>query len=236
MNDGAAFWAVIPAAGVGRRVGGPVPKQYLELAGLPVIEHGLRLFLEHPRIRGVVVALDPADSHWEQVPSARHPGVMRVAGGSERCHSVCNALRFLTGRASGADWVLVHDAARPCLRRSDLDRLIDTLEHHPVGGLLAVAARDTMKAAGPGDQVLRTVPRDGLWHAFTPQMFRLGTLLPALERALEAGELVTDEASAVEYAGMAPLLVPGHADNIKITTPEDLPLARFHLQQQGRSC
>ena len=236
MTDGLGCWVVIPAAGVGRRMGGPLPKQYLDLGGLPVIEHSLRLFLDHPRVRGVAVALDPADLHWPSVPASRHPAVLRVDGGSERCHSVRNALDALSARAGDGDWVLVHDAARPCLRPADLDLLLDTLWHHPVGGLLGVPVRDTMKAAAPERGVLRTVSRDGLWHAYTPQMFRLGPLRRALTRALEAGELVTDDASAMELAGMTPLLVPGHADNIKITTPEDLPLALFHLRRQGRLC
>lgn len=236
MSEAPAYWALIPAAGVGRRLGAAVPKQYLDLAGLPVIEHSLRIFLHHPRIAGVVVALDPADAHWAAMPSANHPAVLRADGGSERCHSVLNGLDLLAARASEEDWVLVHDAARPCLRRSDLDHLMDALHDHPVGGLLGVAVRDTMKAADRANAVSHSVPRDGLWHAYTPQMFRLGPLRALLRRALAAGELVTDDASAFELAGQAPLLVEGHADNIKITTPEDLPLARFYLQQQGRQC
>lgn len=236
MSDASAYWAVLPAAGVGRRVGASIPKQYLDLAGLPVIEHTLRIFLDHPRIRGVVVALDPADTHWQAIPSADHPAVLRVDGGAERCHSVLNALDLLAHRAGEDDWVLVHDAARPCLRGTDLDRLMDALSDHPVGGLLGVPVRDTMKAADEANRVSRTVPRDGLWHAYTPQMFRLGPLRSVLRRALEAGQLVTDDASAFELAGQAPLLVEGHADNIKITRPEDLPLAHFHLQRQGRPC
>ena len=226
-------WAVIPAAGAGRRMGAAIPKQYLDLAGLPVLEHSLRLFHDHPRIRGLAVALDPTDERWEGLPSARHPKVLRVPGGSERCHSVLNSLEALGGYAGGDDWVLVHDAARPCLRRTDLDRLIAILEGHPVGGLLGIPVRDTMKAADARGEVQHTVPREGLWHAYTPQMFRLGALRQALTRALAAGQLVTDDASAMELAGQRPLLVEGHADNLKITRPEDLPLAHFYLTQQG---
>ena len=226
-------WAVIPAAGAGRRMGAAIPKQYLHLAGLPVLEHTLRLFLDHPRIRGLAVALDPTDERWDGLPSAHHPAVLRVPGGSERCHSVLNALEALAGRAGRDDWVLVHDAARPCLRRTDLDSLIATLAGHPVGGLLGIPVRDTMKVADARGEVQHTVSREGLWHAFTPQMFRLGALRQALTRALAAGQLVTDDASAMELAGLRPLLVEGHADNLKITRPEDLPLARFFLAQQG---
>ncbi len=232
----AACWALIPAAGAGRRMGAAIPKQYLDLAGQPVLEYSLRLFLDHPRIRGVAIALDAADERWETLPSAHHPAVLRVAGGVERCHSVFNALEALGRRADADDWVLVHDAARPCLRRDDLDRLISTLEDHPVGGLLGLPVRDTMKAANARGDVQNTVPRAGLWHAFTPQMFRLGPLRQALSEAIAVGQLVTDDASALEIAGLQPLLVEGHADNIKITRPEDLALAHFYLLSQGRLC
>jgi 2-C-methyl-D-erythritol 4-phosphate cytidylyltransferase len=236
MSEHPDYWAVVPAAGFGRRIGTAVPKQYLDLAGLPIIEHSLRVFLKHPLIRGVAVALDPADARWQGIPSAQHPHILRVDGGAERCHSVINALARLSARAGEEDWVLVHDAARPCLRREDLDRLMDELRGHPVGGLLGVPVRDTMKAADPDHRVLRTVPRVGLWHAYTPQMFRLGLLRKALGRALESGHLVTDDAAAMELAGFGPVLIEGHADNIKVTRPEDLPLAEFYLEQQGRRC
>ena len=235
-GGGAAWWGLVPAAGVGRRVGSVVPKQYLELAGRKVIDFTLATLLDHPHVRGVVVALDPGDALWPQTLHASHPRVWTVSGGVERCHSVRNALLGLAGRAAGDDWVLVHDAARPCLRPADLDRLIAGLEGDPVGGILGVPVRDTMKQAGPEDRIEATVPREGLWHAFTPQAFRLGLLRRALERALDAGRLVTDDASAVELLGLRPRLIEGHADNIKITRPEDIPLAQFFLEQQGRLC
>jgi 2-C-methyl-D-erythritol 4-phosphate cytidylyltransferase len=216
-------------------MGAPVPKQYLDLAGRPVIDYSLGLFLDHPRISGVIVALDPADERWLRTAYAEHPQVRRVDGGDERCHSVLNALDLVAGDEASTDWVLVHDAARPCLRAEDVDLLLNTLSGHPVGGLLGVPVRDTMKQVGTDGLVQRTLPRDRLWHAFTPQMFPLGLLHRALRTALEKGSLVTDDASAVELAGLAPLFVEGHADNIKITRPQDLPLARFYLQQQGRS-
>ncbi|MGA7980740.1 MAG: 2-C-methyl-D-erythritol 4-phosphate cytidylyltransferase [Chromatiaceae bacterium] len=236
MSRSAHFWAVLPAAGVGRRVGGVVPKQYLTLGGRPVIEYPLQLFLTHPRIAGVAVALDAADAYWAGTAFAEHPKIMRVAGGAERCHSVLNALDALVVSAAESDWVLVHDAARPCLRGEDLDRLLALLESHPVGGLLGVPVRDTMKQVGPDGEVRHTVPRDDLWHAFTPQMFRLGLLRRALHAAIGAGRVVTDDASAVELLGLEPLLVEGRADNIKVTSREDLVLAHFYLQQQGRLC
>ncbi len=235
-GGGAAWWGLVPAAGVGRRVGSVVPKQYLELAGRKVIDLTLATLLDHPHVRGVVVALDPDDALWPQTLHASHPRVWTVSGGAERCHSVRNALLALAGRAAGDDWVLVHDAARPCLRPADLDRLIAGLEDDPVGGILGVPVRDTMKQAGPADRIEATVPREGLWHAFTPQAFRLGLLRRALEVALDAGRLVTDDASAVELLGLHPRLIEGHGDNIKITRAEDVPLAQFFLEQQGRLC
>ncbi|WP_342450168.1 2-C-methyl-D-erythritol 4-phosphate cytidylyltransferase [Thiorhodococcus minor] len=228
------LWAVLPAAGVGKRMGSKIPKQYLELSGRTVIEHTLKLFVDHDRISGVVVALGPEDGYWGSTSYAAHPKVLRAAGGAERCHSVLNALLALEGRAEDADWVLVHDAARPCLRLEDLERLIDSLLDDAVGGLLGVPVRDTMKRANGGERIDATVDRSALWHAYTPQMFRLGLLRHALQDALAASDLVTDDASAIERLGQAPRLIEGHADNIKITRAEDLPLAHFHLRQQGR--
>jgi 2-C-methyl-D-erythritol 4-phosphate cytidylyltransferase len=144
-----------------------------------------------------------------------------------------NALQELSTHASDEDWVLVHDAARPCVRTEDIARLIAQLTDDPVGGLLAVPVRDTMKRASSNQRVISTETREGLWHALTPQMFRFGKLRHALEQAIEDEALVTDEASAMELAGNEPLLVEGHADNIKVTRPEDLALATFYLQQQS---
>jgi 2-C-methyl-D-erythritol 4-phosphate cytidylyltransferase len=228
------LWAVLPAAGVGRRMGSTVPKQYLELADRTVIEHTLELFVSHDRLAGVVVALSVEDGYWDSTAYAAHPRVRRAPGGAERCHSVLNALSALDGQADADDWVLVHDAARPCLRLADLDRLIDSLLDDAVGGLLGIPVRDTMKRAGADERIETTVDRSSLWHAYTPQMFRLGLLRRALHEALEANDLVTDDASAIERLGLAPRLIEGHADNIKITRAEDLPLAQFYLQRQGR--
>jgi 2-C-methyl-D-erythritol 4-phosphate cytidylyltransferase len=226
------YWAVVPAAGVGKRMASAIPKQYLPLAGRTVIDQTLGRLLNHPQIQALFVALSEQDGWWSDSAFAADPRVTRVVGGSERCHSVLNALDALSAVAAEDDWVLVHDAARPCLRSSDLDQLIERLSSHPVGGLLGVPVRDTMKRTDSTDEVTGTVSREALWHAFTPQMFRLGPLRSALKQALERGEMVTDEASAIELAGLQPLMVEGHADNIKITCPEDLALANFFLQQQ----
>jgi 2-C-methyl-D-erythritol 4-phosphate cytidylyltransferase len=227
------FWAVVPAAGAGRRMASAIPKQYLPLLGRRVIEHSLGCLLEHERISAVYVALSQADEWWPETAYADHPRVVRVPGGAERCHSVRNALEGLRMTAAAEDWVLVHDAARPCLHRSDLDRMIDELAGDPVGGLLAAPLHDTIKQAGPEGRVKATIPRERLWRAFTPQMFRLGELCEALDQALAGGWLVTDDASAMELAGHAPRLLHGRSDNIKITRPEDLWLAEFYLQQQS---
>ena len=225
-------WVIVPAAGVGKRMGASIPKQYLQLRGRPVIDHTLERVLLHPSIDGVYVALAEDDSWWEETGFAGHPDLVRVPGGAERCFSVLSALKTLRDRARPHDWVLVHDAARPCLRRADIDHLIAMLDSHDAGGLLGVPVRDTMKRTSETDEIQDTVERNNLWHAYTPQMFRFDRLFKAMKGAIDAGYLVTDEASAIEWAGERPLMVEGHPDNIKITRPEDLPLAEFYLAQQ----
>ncbi len=222
-SDLPAFWTVIPAAGVGSRMRADRPKQYLDLAGRTVIERTLDCFLEHPMLRGLVVCLAEDDPCWPTLPSASNELIQCAAGGRERADSVFNGLLRLTELGAQADdWVLVHDAARPNLARSDLDRLLEELAGDPVGGLLAVPARDTFKRVGGDGRVSETIDRSVVWLAYTPQMFRLGALHRALADALVAGVAITDEASAMEWAGYAPTLVEGRADNMKITTPEDL--------------
>ena len=229
------LWALIPAAGMGRRMGGDIPKQYLPLGGRTVLEHTLDALAWHPDISGLVLVHGIDDPRAATLPDQlQGKPLLRAPGGAERSDSVLSGLERLAGQASDQDWVLVHDAARPCLRRADLDRLIGTLRDHPVGGLLGVPVRDTMKRADAGNTVRETVDRDDLWHALTPQMFRLGILRAALQAARGRGLPVTDDASAMELAGHVPLLVEGHGDNLKITRPEDLALAEFHLRQQER--
>jgi 2-C-methyl-D-erythritol 4-phosphate cytidylyltransferase len=229
------YWAMVPAAGAGKRMDSAVPKQYLSLAGRPVIAHTLASLLDHPRIDGVAIAIGAGDEWWPTVAAELNAAkpLRVVTGGAERCHSVLNGLEALSAPAQPEDWVLVHDAARPCLTGGDLDRLIDTLADDPVGGLLAVPVRDTLKQADDAGRVAATVDRSRLWHALTPQMFRLGMLHEALRAALARGLLVTDEAAAMEAAGFAPRLVEGRADNLKITRPEDLALAEFYLTRRA---
>jgi 2-C-methyl-D-erythritol 4-phosphate cytidylyltransferase len=225
------YWAVIPAAGCGRRMGGDVPKQYLRLAGRTLLEHSLAVLGHHPRIAGLVVVLAADDVHWDPVRTACTVPVFTVTGGAERCHSVLNGLRVLSQKAHEDNWVLVHDAARPCLHRIDVDKLMQALEDDSVGGLLAIPIVDTLKRAGAGNRVVATVAREGLWRALTPQIFRLGVLARALGSAIARGLMVTDEAAAVELMGSQPRLVEGRSDNIKVTHPEDLALAEFYLRQ-----
>jgi len=227
------YWAVVPAAGVGRRMGAALPKQYLPLAGFSVIVHALNTLLQHPRISGLVVVIGAGDAWWERIRLVSDKPLLQAPGGEERCHSVLNGLQALAAWAAPDDWVLVHDAARPCLPAADLDRLMTALQDDPVGGLLAVPVRDTLKRADPEGRVRATVDRAGLWHALTPQMFRFNLLRDALREALARHLLVTDDAAAMEAAGWAPRLVEGRADNIKITRPEDLALAEFYLRRAG---
>jgi len=235
MNNKKNIWVVIPAAGVGRRMGTDTPKQYLLLNNKPVIEHTLNIFDTHELISEIIVSISKEDEYWQSVDVDMSKPVHKVEGGAERCDSVLNGLKYLKGKANKDDWVLVHDAARPCLRKDDLSLLIETLQEHDVGGILAVPVRDTMKKSVKQDNTNRikeTVERENLWHALTPQMFRFGMLFDALATALNKNEVVTDEASAIELAGYQPVLVEGHADNLKITRLEDLSLAAFFLREQ----
>ncbi|HET9105922.1 MAG TPA: 2-C-methyl-D-erythritol 4-phosphate cytidylyltransferase [Steroidobacteraceae bacterium] len=223
------YWLVMPAAGIGRRFGADRPKQYAPLCGRTVIEWALALFLADERCAGAVVALAEGDPYWAALAPQT---VVLAAGGQERSHSVRNALAALAERASPEDWVLVHDAARPCLPRSDLDRLLAELADHPVGGLLATPAADTLKRAEASREVQQTVDRAGLWRALTPQMFRYGRLCEALDRAHAAGRLPTDEAQAIEWLGERPRLVEGAAANLKITSAADLAIAAALLKEK----
>ena len=227
------FWVVVPAAGSARRMGAAVPKQYLPLAGRTVIEWSLAPFLAHARAAGIVVVLAEQDQRWTQTVLAGDQKIATTIGGAERMDSVLAGLRALQDRAAGDDWVLVHDAARPCLSTTDLDRLLNELSDDAVGGLLAAPVVDTLKRADEGGRVSQTVARENLWRALTPQMFRRDILQRALEAALMQGVAVTDEAQAVEALGLQPKLVAGDADNIKITLPEDLARAERILRSRS---
>ena len=226
------FWPILPAAGVGSRMQADRPKQYLPLQGRLLIDHTLQVMLSYPRFAQVVLVLSPADPYWPSSEYASDSRIIRAAGGAERCHSVLNGLAALDGLAAADDWVVVHDVARPCLRHSDLDKLLRSLTDP--GAILASPVRDTMKRGRVANaQVVidHTVEREQLWHALTPQVFRYAQLRQALQTCLAQGLRVTDEASALEQLGLAPQLVEGRADNIKVTRPEDLALASLFLTQ-----
>ena len=203
--------------------------------GRAIIEWALEPFVDDPRCICIVVALAPADSHWARIAQRR--GWARIetaAGGATRAESVRSALRVLEGRAAATDWVLVHDAARPCLLRADLDRLVLECEAHPVGGVLVSPVADTLKQGGPNASIDRTIDRTGLWRALTPQMFRYGALCASLDAAFAAGRSPTDESQALEWSGAQPARVAGAANNVKVTTAEDLALARALLAPEAR--
>jgi 2-C-methyl-D-erythritol 4-phosphate cytidylyltransferase len=234
MNADNRCWAVVPAAGSGSRMGTAQPKQFLRLGNRTVLEHSLDALWSIPALAGVVLVNDDAVVQRQLSERFAPRLLLAASGGEQRCHSVLNGLRVLAERAQSDDWVLVHDAARPCVRSDDLRVLVNTVTADGDGGLLGVRVCDTIKRVGPDQSVCATVDRDVLWHAQTPQMFRLGQLQDALQAALADGYIVTDSASAMEHAGYHPRLVEGHADNIKITRPEDLALAEWYLKQQGR--
>jgi 2-C-methyl-D-erythritol 4-phosphate cytidylyltransferase len=233
MTAAVRRWAIVPAAGRGQRFGGRVPKQYTPLSGRPMLSWTLHALLAEPSIRGVMVALAPGDRRWTRIPESRDARVRSCLGGAQREASVRLALDALQDRARDADWVLVHDAARPCLRRSDLQTLLREVGDDPVGGLLAAPVSDTLKAADATGRAARTVERDGLWRALTPQMFRYGLLRRALALCAERQRAVTDEASAIEAIGLRPRLVRGNNDNIKVTSAEDAALAVAILELGG---
>lgn len=230
MSASFTFWAVIPAAGSSRRMGAAaVPKQYLQLRGRSVLEWSAAPFLARTDCAGVVVVLAAQDQQWSALELSRNPRVVAAVGAAERWGSVQQGLKSLRDRVGQDDWILVHDAARPCLSRHDLQQLIDAVQADAVGGLLAAALSDTLKRSDPAGRVDATVDRTGLWRALTPQMFRYGLLDRALSEAAIRRVSVTDEAQAVELLGSRPRLVAGSADNIKITVPEDLQRAEYIL-------
>jgi 2-C-methyl-D-erythritol 4-phosphate cytidylyltransferase len=210
------------------------PKQYLPLLGRAILQHTLERLGHYPRLRGLVVGIAADDAYWPTL-AVEVPNLLTTyVGGAERAQTVLNGLRALETYAEPDDWVLVHDAARPCVRHADIDALLAAVAGHADGGLLALPLSDTVKQADHNGCVADTVPRAGLWRALTPQVFRLAALSAALESAMRAGVEITDEASAMEYNGARPRLVHGHADNIKITVPDDLALAELFLREQER--
>lgn len=228
------IWALVPAAGSGARFGQATPKQYLALAGRPLIAHCLDTLCGHRAVEGVAVVLSPDDGRFDSIDMTRWSQRLRVlrCGGTTRAQTVLNGLREMAQRWHESDWVMVHDAARPCLSPALIDRLVETLRDDPVGGILAIPVADTLKRADAEGRIEATVPRQRLWAAQTPQMFRQGLLVRALSQG--AGAEITDEASAVESLGLRPRLVPGDPTNLKVTYPDDLQSAERHLADQSR--
>ena len=225
----ANFHVIIPAAGSGSRMGSETPKQYLALLGKPLIQHTLDIFTKSARISSVNIVLSPDDILWDKRVAVTSSGRIHIlrCGGDTRAATVLNGLRAIQNYSAPDDWVLVHDAARPCLSSALLDHLLDTLQNDSVGGLLAIPLADTLKRSDIEQRVMHTEPREGLWQAQTPQMFRY----EMLKRALQATDgKPTDEAQAIETLGLKPKLVPGELSNLKVTFPQDLLLAEAILK------
>ena len=215
-------WVVVPAAGRGSRFGGEVPKQYLDVGGEPLLGYTLRALLAHASVEGAMVVLAADDAFWPGWQAMAGKPVRTCAGGESRADSVLAGLLALPDSVRPDDFVLVHDAARPNVRLPDLDNLLERGCSHPVGAILAAPVRDTLKRAGSDGAIDATEPRETLWRALTPQLFRRLPLIRALQRTFEDGVSVTDESMAMELQGLRPLLVEGRDDNIKVTTPADL--------------
>ncbi|MFV9616895.1 MAG: 2-C-methyl-D-erythritol 4-phosphate cytidylyltransferase, partial [Gammaproteobacteria bacterium] len=216
-----------------------VPKQYLLLNGRPVLEHTINTLLKNNNISGLVIALQQDDAYFADIKINSNKPVLRAAGGKERADSVLNAIKTLFNYEqfdASNDWVMVHDAVRACLKQQDIDRLVKEVAEDENGGLLALPVRDTMKRQNVDKSVAsvaKTINRENLWHALTPQYFNAASLKNALEKALLEDIKITDESSAMEFAGFTPRLVQGYEDNIKITRPDDLRLASLYLQSQN---
>ena len=223
-----SFSVVIPAAGIGKRVGADIPKQYLAILDKTIIEHSIAPFLAHPDIKKVIVSVAKNDQWFKTLSIAQHPKLTIVEGGKERVDSVLNALKTLPNN----DYVLVHDAARPCLQTSDIDKLISHARTTKTGAMLACRVRDTMKRTNQSNQIEHTVERQNLWHALTPQMFNNQQLITAISN-IDEQHLITDEASAIELAGGSVTIIEGRSDNLKVTQSEDLLLAEFYLSKLG---
>ena len=226
------IWVVVPAAGRGTRFGSEIPKQYLSVGGQPLIAHTLAALFAHPAVEGAVVAVSENDPDWPGWDSFEGKSILTCTGGPTRAKSVLAALDALPVEVRADDFVLVHDAARPNLGQDDLRQLLERGRNDPVGAILAAPVRDTLKRAGDDGGIDGTEPRQRLWRALTPQLFRRLQLSRALEEAGKAGVEATDESMAMELQGLRPLLIEGSEDNFKITTPADLARFEFILSQR----
>ncbi|WP_251359375.1 2-C-methyl-D-erythritol 4-phosphate cytidylyltransferase [Kangiella sp. TOML190] len=223
------IWALLPAAGIGSRMQSELPKQYLEIGDKTILEHSLSNFLKHPAIYKVVVAINPNDQHWPQLEVSSHPKMVTVEGGAERADSVANGLAAIRQMGGEDDWVMVHDAARPCLYSLHIDNLIMARDTSPDGVILAIPSFDTVKVTNNQQTIDKTINREKIWLAQTPQFFPVAKLAKAIQDTKQQQQRITDEASAMEAQGYHPALVVGSKRNIKITEQEDLILASISL-------
>lgn len=235
MDNTTQFIVVVPAAGVGKRMKANCPKQYLQINNKTIIYHTVMTLLSHPRIEKVIVALGDNDEYFIDSGLAEQKNIIKVHGGIERVDSVLNGLKAIN--LTRNPWVMVHDAARPCVSHKDIDNLIAACIENDAGGILATPVRDTMKRGCSVNKKLidHTVEREQLWHALTPQLFKTAELMTSIEQGLAKNLNITDEASAIESAGLPSLIVSGSSENIKITQPDDLALAKFFLNKQSVS-
>ncbi|MEM7304215.1 MAG: 2-C-methyl-D-erythritol 4-phosphate cytidylyltransferase [Pseudomonadota bacterium] len=231
MNEKVGCWAIIPAAGIGQRSGSNIPKQYIQISGKTILEHALTPFLDNPRIKAIVIVLNKDDSHFSDLDIHSTKEIHTVIGGDSRTQSVFNALLEIKPRITNDEYVLVHDAARPCLSNNDLDKLMDAAFSNEAGCILGAPMVDTVKKVD-NDRIVKTMDRSNLWRAYTPQMFRYELLLNALSDCINKNIPITDEASAIEVAGLMPGIVLGQASNIKVTTADDLMIAEKFLSAE----
>ncbi|MCS5592962.1 MAG: 2-C-methyl-D-erythritol 4-phosphate cytidylyltransferase [Porticoccaceae bacterium] len=234
MKPSSNYWAIVPAAGVGRRFSADIPKQFHQLHGELVAQHTLSRLLSITGIKRIVAPCDPSSGYWSRVRATSNPRVQLIVGGETRARSVLNGLVAIQQDASPDDWVLVHDMARPCVTRMDINKLIGNLEEHPVGGFLAAPINDTLKLVTSDNKVTKTVDRNQYRIAQTPQMFRARMLQEAIQSMFDNQLEPTDEASAIEYIGEQAMVIDGRQDNIKITRREDLMIAEAILQDQEK--
>ncbi|WWP01252.1 MAG: 2-C-methyl-D-erythritol 4-phosphate cytidylyltransferase [Candidatus Dasytiphilus stammeri] len=222
--------AVVPAAGIGRRMQSQFPKQYLTIGTKTILEHAISTLIEQPLITRIVIVLNSEDCWFHLLPIVYNTRITTITGRQTRADSVMAGLKAVPHES----WVMIHDAVRPCLHPEDLYRLLSVITDSPVGGILATPVRDTIKCSQGGNPVVvsHTIERQNLWHALTPQLFPISILLPCMQRAIKEGIMLNDEASALEYEGYHPAIILGRHDNIKVTYPEDIALASFYLLQQ----
>tara|TARA_B100000427_G_scaffold327983_1_gene340030 strand:+ start:2764 stop:3468 length:705 start_codon:yes stop_codon:yes gene_type:complete len=233
MSNNNRLWVVIPAAGIGKRMGVDIPKQYITVCDKAIIEHTVEKFTSRNDLQGILVILSNSDQHWSTLELSKNNKITTVTGGEERYKSVYNALCSLKNKAGDDDWILVHDAVRPCITTFEIDQFIADLDHlNGIGGILALPCFETMKKANTNHEIEETIDRKFIWHAQTPQMFRYKKLFLAIEKIMNENIFITDEAMAMELAGYKPMLIQGTHSNIKITDQNDLKYLESFLRQE----